>query len=55
MSRALDTHHDDDVTLQVGDEIPCAIAVLDDELYWRHAVSTLLRLHILPRTAATEP
>ena len=52
MTRALDTGHDDDVTLRAGDEIPCAIAVLDDELYWRHAVSTLLKLHLLPRTPA---
>jgi hypothetical protein len=49
MSRAFDTHHDDDVTLHAGDEILCAIAVLDDELYWRHSVSALLTLHILPR------
>ena len=49
MSRAFDTHHDDDVTLHAGDEILCAIAVLDDELYWRHSVSPLLTLHILPR------
>jgi hypothetical protein len=54
MSRAFDTHHDDDVALHAGDRIRCAIAVLDDELYWRHSVSALLELHILPNPAPAQ-
>ena len=49
MSRRFDTHHDDDVALNVNDEILCAIAILDDELYWRHSVSPLLELHFMRR------
>lgn len=48
MSRALNTQHADDVTLDPRDEILCAVAVLDDELYWRHSVSPLIELHFLP-------
>ena len=54
MSRAFDTGHSDDVTLHAGETIRCAIAVLDDELYWRHSVSPLLELHLLPRTTAAQ-
>ena len=50
MSRQFDTHHDDDTKLTPNDEVLCAIAVLDDELYWRHSVSPLLELRFLPRT-----
>jgi hypothetical protein len=48
MSRALNTQHADDVALDPRQEIACAIAVLDDELYWRHSVSPLIELHFLP-------
>lgn len=54
MSRQFNTHHDDDVTLDPNDEILCAIAVLDDELYWRHSVSPLLELRFLPRTTPAQ-
>jgi hypothetical protein len=49
MSRALITQHGDDAVLDPRQEILCAIAVLDDELYWRHSVSPLLEIHFLPR------
>jgi hypothetical protein len=48
MTRALNTQHVDDVALDPNQEIACAIAVLDDELYWRHSVSPLIELHFLP-------
>lgn len=44
MSRRLSTGHSDDVVLDATREIPCAIAVLNDELYWDHSVSELLTL-----------
>jgi hypothetical protein len=55
MSRRFDTQHDDDATLDPNREILCAIAVLDDELYWRHSVSPLLVLHFRPSTNLTPP
>jgi hypothetical protein len=48
MSRALVTGHADDAKLDPPQETLCAIAVLDDELYWRHSVSPLLELYFLP-------
>lgn len=50
MSRRFNTHHDDDTTLNPNEGVLCAIAVLDDELYWQHSVSPLLELRFLPRT-----
>ena len=44
MSRKFNTGNDDDAVIQPSRGIPCAIAVLDDELYWRHSVSSLLIL-----------
>jgi hypothetical protein len=44
MSRRFDTGHDDDAVLDPSKEMVCAIAVLNDELYWRHSVSPRIRL-----------
>ena len=49
MSRQFNTNHDDDVILNPEEIIHCAIAVLDDELYWRHSVSPLIELRFLPK------
>lgn len=53
MSRRFTTNHEDDVDLDPGSETYCAIAVLDDELYWRHSVSPLLELRFLPEIPVT--
>lgn len=50
MSRRFNTHHADDATLNPSESVLCAIAVLDDELYWRHSVSPLLELRFLSGT-----
>ena len=49
MSRKLDTGHSDDAALDPGRDNLCAIAVLDDELYWRHSVSGRLLLRFADR------
>lgn len=46
MGRKLDTGHKDDAAIPRGGEILSAIAILDDELYWRHSVSDLLVLRL---------
>lgn len=48
MSRKFDTGHADDAVLDPGREIPCAIAVLDDELYWEHFISQKILLRFAP-------
>ena len=48
MSRRFNTGHDDDAGLVSDTETYCAIAVLDDELYWNHSVSPLIELRFLP-------
>ena len=45
MSRRFDTGHPDDAVIDPSQDNPCAIAVLDDELYEEHSVSTLITLH----------
>lgn len=49
MARKLDTGHPDDAVIERSKDNTCAIAVLDDELYWRHSVSGLLILRFVPR------
>lgn len=49
MARKLDTGHPDDAVIDRSKDNTCAIAVLDDELYWRHSVSGLLILRLVPR------
>lgn len=47
MSRRFDTAHpDDDAAIDPLKDNPCAIAVLDDELYEEHSVSTLIHLRL---------
>ncbi|MBI2298614.1 MAG: hypothetical protein HYU66_06625 [Armatimonadetes bacterium] len=55
MARRLDTGHpEDDAVLAPGRPNLCAIAVLDDELYEEHSVSTLIALHFADAPAAGE-
>ena len=49
MTRKLNTGHDDDAVIHPGRDNLCAIAVLDDELYWRHSVSGRLLLRLAQR------
>ncbi len=49
MARKLNTGHADDAVVYRNKDNPCAIAVLDDELYWHHSVSQLLVLRLVPR------
>ncbi len=49
MARKLNTGHADDAVVYRNKDNPCAIAVLDDELYWHHSVSPLLLLRLVPR------
>jgi hypothetical protein len=49
MSRKLNTGHSDDAVIEANEGNPCAIAILDDELYWRHSVSQLLLLRFTAR------
>jgi len=44
MTRRFDTQHEDDAVLDPTKPISCAIAVLDDELYWNHYVSPPITL-----------
>lgn len=46
MGRKLRTGNADDAVIPADGEILCAIAVLDDELYWRHSVSDKLVLRL---------
>lgn len=46
MGRRLSTGNADDAVIAAGGEILCAIAILDDELYWKHSVSDLLVLRL---------
>jgi hypothetical protein len=48
MARRLNTGHDDDAVLDRTRAVPCAIAILDDELYWEHYVSPPITLHFSP-------
>ena len=49
MARKLNTGHADDAVVYRNRDNPCAIAVLDDELYWHHSVSQPLLLRLVPR------
>jgi hypothetical protein len=44
LARRLDTGHADDAAIDPGRDTPCAIAILNDELYWRHSVSGVIVL-----------
>lgn len=49
MARKLNTGNPDDAVVHLDRENACAIAVLDDELYWNHSVSPLLHLRFSAR------
>ena len=49
MGRRFNTGNADDTVIDPDGEIVCAIAVLDDELYWHHSVSQKLVLRFKPR------
>lgn len=44
MCRRLNTSHPDDAVIAVNKDNTCAIAVLNDELYWNHSVSQIITL-----------
>ena len=44
MSRKFNTGHSDDAIIDSTKDNICAIAVLDDELYWNHSVSPVITL-----------
>ena len=44
MSRKFNTGHNDDAVIDPSKDNTCAIAVLDDELYWEHSVSPVITL-----------
>ncbi|HHT9106486.1 MAG TPA: ethylbenzene dehydrogenase-related protein [Candidatus Wujingus californicus] len=47
MSRKFNTGHSDDAVIDPTKENMCAIAVLDDELYWNHSVSPVITLRFI--------
>jgi len=47
MSRRFDTGHDDDAVINPAEDNVCAIAILNDELYFDHSVSELVTLRFL--------
>lgn len=47
MARAFNTGNADDATIDKSRDNTCAIAVLNDELYWDHSVSQTIRLRFL--------
>lgn len=49
MGRRFNTGHADDAVIDPAGAIEAAIAVLNDELYWNHAVSPKLLLQFRPR------
>lgn len=46
MGRKFATGHDDDAVIDPRKDNPCAIAILNDELYEEHSVSTLIHLRL---------
>lgn len=49
MSRKFNTGHDDDAVIDPTKDNICAIAVLDDVLYWEHSVSTAITLRFVSK------
>ena len=47
MSRRFNTGHADDAVIDPKRDNLCAIAVLDDELYWEHSVSPVIVLRFV--------
>ena len=52
MSRRFNTGHTDDAVIDPKRHNLCAIAVLDDELYWEHSVSPKIILHFVGAAGA---
>ena len=55
MSRKFDTGHNDDAVIDSAKDNICAIAILDDELYWRHSVSSEIILRFVNEETTTNP
>ena len=49
LTRKFNTGHNDDAVIHQSRDNRFAVAILDDELYWRHSVSGLLHLRFLPK------
>lgn len=47
MSRKLNTGHNDDAVIDPNKDNVCAIAVLNDELYWYHSTSAEITLRFV--------
>lgn len=47
LARKFKTGNIDDATIDINKDNTCAIAVLNDELYWDHSVSQIIRLRFL--------
>jgi len=54
ISRKFTTSHKDDVAIDPARENICAIAVLNDELYWRHSTSPVITLRFVNRENSPE-
>ncbi|MGR3310754.1 MAG: ethylbenzene dehydrogenase-related protein [Candidatus Brocadiales bacterium] len=55
MSRKFNTGHNDDAVIDSAKDNICAIAVLDDELYWEHSVSSIIILRFISEETTTNP
>jgi hypothetical protein len=53
MSRKFNTGRDDDAVIDPTKDNICAIAVLDDELYWEHSVSSVIILRFVSEETTT--
>lgn len=49
MSRKFNTGHNDDAVIDTDKDNICAVAVLDDELYWEHSVSSIIILRFVSK------
>ena len=49
MTRKFDTGHADDAVIHRDMDNRFAVAILDDELYWRHSISELMLLRFAPK------
>jgi hypothetical protein len=54
MSRKFTTEHKDDAVIDPAKDTVCAIAVLNDELYWRHSTSSVITLRFAGKESAPE-
>ena len=54
MSRTFTTEHKDDTLIDPTKDTMCAIAVLNDELYWRHSTSSVITLRFVRKENTPE-